>query len=241
MWTSAFLALAAAAVLTAILIGNTGANPSAPLVDRPAWVYHERKHAPLTPKQRADLLAASLAFVQSAVVRKRLDSSYDMVAPELKEGMTRKDWRTGNIPVVPFPAVGLAGWKLDYSYANDVAFDLALVAKPGSPIVGKTFTIELKHLGAGKHGRWLVVAWVPRGISSGTITRRSTPLGPPPKPRAALGVAWLLVPLGILGLIVLIPLGLALRGWIRNARARRAYRDDSLPPLESYKSSSNPS
>ena len=40
-------------------------------------------------------------------------------APHERE--VRKQWLTGAIPVVPFPAVGVAEWHLDWSYADDVA------------------------------------------------------------------------------------------------------------------------
>jgi hypothetical protein len=48
---------------------------------------------------------------------------------------------------------------------------------------------------------------------------------------APLGVAWVFVPLSIFSLIVLVPGGLAIRGWLRNRRADREYAAKTLPPL----------
>ena len=45
---------------------------------------------------------------------------------------------------VRLAVAGLATWSVLYSYQDDVALDLALLAKPGGDIVGKSFTIELK-------------------------------------------------------------------------------------------------
>jgi hypothetical protein len=39
------------------------------------------------------------------------------------------------------------------------------------------------------------------------------------------------VPLSIFSLIVLVPIGLAIRGWLRNRRADREYAAKTLPPL----------
>jgi len=46
-----------------------------------------------------------------------------------------------------------------------------------------------------------------------------------------LGAAWVFVPLSIFSLIVLVPTGLAIRGWRRNRRADREYATRALPPL----------
>jgi hypothetical protein len=52
-----------------------------------------------------------------------------------------------------------------------------------------------------------------------------------PPVRARLGAAWLLVPLSALSLILLVPVALGIRGFVRNRRAMRDYRRDTLRPL----------
>jgi hypothetical protein len=49
--------------------------------------------------------------------------------------------------------------------------------------------------------------------------------------KAPLGAAWLLVPISGLSLIVLVPLMLGIRGFLRNRRAERPYATKTLPPL----------
>ena len=134
------------------------------------------------------------------------------------------------------PVAGIAAWNLLYSYADDVALDLALVAKPGSDIVGKTFTIELKRY-PGSAGRWLVASWVPKGITGEGQSRSAAAEPPLPPTRARLSAAWLAVPLAVLGLAVVVPLGFAVRSWHRHRRAAKRYARE----LGSYRSSSNPS
>jgi hypothetical protein len=220
LWSSLFVAATSAVVGGSILIGNTGHRIDTPVTRGPAWTYREPVELRMTPKLRREFLSRSLAFVQTAVTRKDVDKAYDMVGPSLRQGMSRRDWHTGNIPVVPFPAAGLMQWNVAYSYADDVALDLALVAPRNQDTVGKTFRIELKRYGS----RWLVEAWVPQGISStNNVVSLHDELTNRPDPKAPLGAAWLLVPLGVLGTALLVPIGLGIRSWRVGRRAMRDY------------------
>lgn len=219
-WGSVFVAATSAIVTGSILIGNTGRRTDTPVTGGPAWVYREPQVLRLTPAVRRELLSRSLAFVQTAVTRKDVDRAYDMASPVLRQGMSRRAWHTGNIPVVPFPATGLVQWNVAYSYTNDVALDLSLLAPRNSDTVGKTFRIELRRYG--KH--WLVEAWVPQGISSANnVVSLHDQLANQPEPKAPLGAAWLLVPLGVLGLALFVPVGLGVRSWRAGRRAIRDY------------------
>ena len=159
-----------------------------------------------------------------------------MLGPEMQAGQTQRSWRSGSNNVVPFPAAGVATWDVLYSYDGDVALDLSLVAKPGGDIVGKTFTIELKRYPE-RGNRWLVASWVPNGVSGAGQSKSASAEPPPPNPRAPLGAAWLAVPLGILGLILLVPLAVAVRAFVQHRRAAKRYERE----LSGFTSSSRPS
>jgi hypothetical protein len=220
LWSSLFVAVTSAVVGGSILIGNTGRRLETPITAGPAWTYQEPVELSLTPAQRREFLSRSLAFVQTAVTRKDVDKAYDMVGPALRQGMSRRDWHTGNIPVVPFPAVGLIEWNVAYSYTDDVALDLALLAPKHQDTVGKTFRIELKRYGK----RWLVEAWVPQGISSvNNVVSLRKELTNRPGPKAPLGAVWLLVPFGVVATALLVPVGLGIRSWRVGRRAMRDY------------------
>src|SRR6185436_16543250 len=135
--------------------------------------------------------------------------------PELRAGLSRAEWKRAN-PVVPFPAVGVAGMSLAYSYRNDVALDLALIAKPGSDTVGKTFRIELSRAKAGRP--WRVVAWQPVGVSTANNVRSLA------KQQAALALLekesgptlaawWLAFPVALISCVLLLPVALGIRAW----------------------------
>ena len=235
-WTGGATAIVALAVGAAIHVGNTGEKFDTPLSNKKAWVYTEPKLHRLTSRERLALFATSSDFIRTAVARRNLDRAWDLLAPELQSGQTRRSWRSGSNNVVPFPARGIAAWNVLYSYDDDVALDVMLVAKPGGDIVGKSFTIELKRYPQ-RGNRWLVASWVPKGITTARQSRAAAAVPPPPPPRAPLGSVWLLVPLSVLALILVVPLVVLVRTARQHRRAAKQYARE----LGDYSSSSSPS
>jgi hypothetical protein len=231
-WATGLTVVLGAVVAGAIRIGNTGKSTETPLTNKPVWIYHEPRLHHLSQRERLELLATSSHFVRTAVARKHLDEAWDLLGPEMQAGQTRKSWDSGTNNVVPFPVAGIAEWSLLYSYEGDVAFDLALVSEPGHDVVGKSFTIELKRYPQ-RANRWLVAAWVPKGITTARQSKAAAAEPPPPPPRAPLSSKWLLVPVSILALILLTPIAVVLRSLVQNRRAAKRYA--------SYTSSSSPS
>jgi hypothetical protein len=158
-------------------------------------------------------------FIGSAVARQRLDDSYAIVTDSLREGLTRAQWRTGSIPVIPFEVGTIMHYSLDWSYLNDVAYDVSLAAKPGAFPRAKTFIIELKR--NPKLHRWLVDSWSPEGISTDTTEAAAAARAGPP-PDKSLSTIWLLVPASILVLLALTPIVVFTKHWYQNRRARRS-------------------
>jgi hypothetical protein len=84
-----------------------------------AYVFHNRTDArplttnpspgPLTHVQQVkpskDAYQVIREFLATAVSRKNLHQAYLLVAPPLKAGETRKEWESGNNPVIPFPVL----------------------------------------------------------------------------------------------------------------------------------------
>ncbi len=226
LWIGALVASVVGVVVAAALIGNTAEPEPEHFSSQPAWVYHEPKLARLGRAERARLLETSMLFVRTAVARRDLDRAYALAGPELRQGMSRSEWAKGNIPVVPFPAVGVAQWNVAYSYENDVAFQISLIAERGaSPVVGKTFTIELVR--PSRSAPWHVASWVPTGISGAGNDLKVAAQARAVQARtieAPLGRIWLALPVGVLALVILIPIGVATRSWFLNRRGEREYR-----------------
>jgi hypothetical protein len=115
------------------------------------------------PLQKAQT-AVARQFLKTAVTRADLAAAWKIVGPDLRGGLTYKEWLTGNIPVVPYPygAIGTARFKIDYSYANEALLEVALLPKTGAKIKGQIFYLGLKRVvGPGGKRHWVVDSWVP--------------------------------------------------------------------------------
>jgi hypothetical protein len=225
------------AIAIGFLYPNTGRKEAGFSPGKPQVTHEE---APATPLPKGDIADSEQAldhFVRTAVLRRHVDDSYDLVTRNLRAGMTRKEWHTGDIPVAPFAAkdFAFAKSKLEYSRRNVARYNVLIWAKPKAATSSTSFSIELHAVGAGKSRRWLVDYFEPVGGGLSTPAKPSrNPLSVRSQPSATdppLGIAWVLLPVSIFSLIILIPTGLAIRGWLRNRRADREYATRSLPPL----------
>ena len=109
-------------------------------------------------------LALARKFILTAVARKDLDQAYNFTHPDLRGGLTRKEWDKGNIPVVYYEArnAKTAGFQVDYSYATQALLEVDLVAKAHTETRPELlFYLGLKREGGKKTGRWLVNYWEP--------------------------------------------------------------------------------
>jgi predicted MFS family arabinose efflux permease len=95
-------------------------------------------------------------FVAAAVERRNPEASFALVTPELRQGMTRAQWATGNIPVVPFFDVDWTAVSLRFSDATDGVryYVLRLRSKQ---LAAAEFWIGLRRRG----NRWLVSYFAP--------------------------------------------------------------------------------
>jgi hypothetical protein len=126
----------------------------------PATLYHK----PKTVKPDPGALALARKFIQTAVARQNIDASYDIVHPDIRGRLTRKQWDTGNIPVIDYPAANAktAAFVPVYSYPTQMLLNVDLVAKAGSGVRPELlFFIGLERQGNKPNGRWLVNYWQP--------------------------------------------------------------------------------
>ncbi len=230
-------------VLLGVYYSNPGdpGNPTGPEGSFPV----EPTAAPFTAAKRRAVRPVLREFIKSAVAREDVSRSWDVAGPSLRQGLTRKQWNGGQLPVVPFPAAdrGLGTWSLvQYSYTNAVGLEVFLFPKPGSGYSAVTADVELVRT---KDGEWKVDYWLPKrfhgppalsaaeekkaAAEAKRAARKEKARG---RPRAVepfrpeqgrLGGYWWAVPIGLLSLIIGIPLLIALGMWLQNRRAQRAY------------------
>lgn len=130
-----------------------------PLSGKPAQQVKNPKTVPLSPEART----VAVKFIRTAVARENLDEAWKISGPQIRAGTTYKQWLTGDIAVVPYPAdaVDQVPIKVDWSYANTAGLSIALLPTSGSSEKPQVFLMELKRLGTGADRRWVVDAWVP--------------------------------------------------------------------------------
>jgi len=169
--------VAGAVLVVGLLVGsisffdlwNTAKPLPAPGPSTPIQRPVKEKTVALSPDARR----VAGRFILTAVARRNLAESYDLVGPQLRQGMTRAQWMTGAIPVVPYPVnlVKLTPMKIDYSYRDHALVEVALIPRDGAKVggakvKGQLFYLELRAYGKGKNRHWLVIDWVPRGAPS---------------------------------------------------------------------------
>jgi len=216
------LALAVTFTILGVFFPNTSpTRHSAPFTKEPVQtVAPIPESVKFSPEDRREVSAVAGHFIATAVFRRHLDDSYDLVVPDFHQGLTRAQWHTGSIPVMPYPAkdVALMRWSLDYSYRDRVGMRVAFLPKQTAKVGGIVYAIELKKVGPLQHHRWLVSYWASSGGSILSNAQRAAAAGPTQTLKPRLGTGWIFVPIGgLLALIALVPTVLALRGW----RARR--------------------
>lgn len=119
----------------------------------------EPKTVPPSPEARR----AVARFIRTAVARRNLAEAWTITGPALRQGLTRKQWLTGAIPVVPFDLDPSAKppVKLEWSYPNAASFQVVLEPRRGSTDELQTFYVTVRKFGAGRAARWLVNYWAP--------------------------------------------------------------------------------
>jgi hypothetical protein len=170
-WGAVLLAAAGAVGLAVILMpDNNGDTLPTKRAGKPTIVAPAPKHVTMG---RADAAAARLAaakFVSTAVLRHHVDQAWDLAAPELRAGLTRKAWNTGDIPVVPFPADQLESvrYRTDYTIKNHIGYEVSMLPHESSTTQAILFSMELVKRGPATSPHWMVDYWAP--ISPGTLS-----------------------------------------------------------------------
>jgi hypothetical protein len=112
---------------------------------------------PLDPQAKA----VAREFVATAVARKHLAAAWAIAAPQLRHGMTLAQWRTGTIPVQPYPVTkAQATYAVQSSIRDAAVLRVTFTPPPASSTQPGDYLISLVKDG----GRWRVSAWTPRSL-----------------------------------------------------------------------------
>jgi hypothetical protein len=150
-----------AAVVLLLVLGPNKDAPKQRISNVPAQEPERQVEAPL-PKEARQV---AVRFIQTAVAREDLEEAWTLVGPNLRGGLTREEWLTGNNPVVPYPIdkLEVAPYKVDESYESSALIEVALLPRKGAGVRAQVFFLGLVKVGSGSRARWVVDNWVPRG------------------------------------------------------------------------------
>jgi hypothetical protein len=222
-----------AVFLSLVFLRNTAPPHKEKFTKGTPKVYVEPKTVAHNGFERASALTVASEFLKTAIERKHVERSWLLTEPSLHVGFTREQWDAGND--LPFPPYHFrqVRWRRDYSYRDRIGLQVALFPAKTEHERAMVFYLDLKRHGRGKHERWLVSEFAPAPTSGSTPPGIAEGAGggttglhismPPAGNKSPLSAVWLLLPLSGLSLIVLLPLGLGIRGFIRNRRAAREY------------------
>lgn len=161
MWGSGLVFCAGVVAILVVYLGGSGDKTvAAPPSTEPAITSERRQNVKLDPDARR----VAGRFVLTAVARENLAEGWELTHPELRQGLTREQWLTGNIPVQYYPAdaIDTAAFKIDESFATEAVLEVALIPKEGETVKPQIFYVGLKKL----DGRWQVYYWAPRSSAA---------------------------------------------------------------------------
>lgn len=227
MWIVVAGGFVASLTVTAVLFWNTAENIET-FSGGKADIYVAPKPHRLTKVERNALVSVAQRFVESAVARDHPERAYEIVGPALRGGLSKQQWATGDIPVVPYP-VGSARWKVQYSNEDAVGLLVMVYPTEGAGLQATVFSMRMVPVRLGAASRWMVNSWVPKGGSPAAIAdARKSPgqaLADATKPVERISprasVAWLIVPVVLVCLVFVVPLGFLLRERRAERRMRR--------------------
>jgi hypothetical protein len=114
---------------------------------------------PLAPEARQVVVK----FIRTAVMRQNLDEAWEIAGPQIRQNLTRQQWRSGNIPVVPYPdaAVNRSPVKITWSHPTEAGLEVVLQPAPGSKEKPQLFFVGVLKQGSGSQAKWVVDYWAP--------------------------------------------------------------------------------
>ena len=142
-------------VFLSVFVFRGSPGVQSPISTIPAQTAKKQVKAPPDPHA----FKVARKFIETAVLRKNLDAAYPIVNQEIKGGLTKKQWETGNIPVIGYPAgnTKTAAFEVLWSYKTQLMTIVDLVAKPGAHVRPHLpFFLGLVRQGNKPNGKWLV-------------------------------------------------------------------------------------
>jgi hypothetical protein len=151
LWAAVAVLVAGVCAYTATRLVSSGGSSGVQTVTQ------TEQSVPLDPQARA----VAKRFVATAVARKNLAEAWSLASPELKQHLTLAQWKTGTIPVTPYPVAKAAAlYTVQTSFPDAAVLRVTFRPPPASSTPPGDFLITLDR----SSGKWLVSSWVPRQV-----------------------------------------------------------------------------
>ena len=172
-WVSALVLIAGVAAVGTVWLGGDSDSTAAPststnqgeTVDEFGELPAETKPDPADVPASARKAAA--VFIDGAVARRNLAKAWTVTHPDLKRDCdcTLAEWKTGNIPVLFFPALGAGATGFGVNEISDgrIVLEVLLYPKKGTGLSPTAFYVGMKAVGKGENEKWLVDYFAPIG------------------------------------------------------------------------------
>ena len=129
-------------------IRNTADVNNPKPTNQPAQVVKKEQ----TVKMSRAAANVAIRFIGTAPARENLALAYRLVTNDIRQGMTLKEWLTGNIPVTYFPVwkkgAGYSPYKVASSYKNDLMLKIMLTPRKGEGLKTQEFWTGIKRANA---------------------------------------------------------------------------------------------
>ena len=173
-WVSALVLIAGVAAVGTVWLGGDSDSTAAPststnqgeTVDEFGELPAETKPDPADVPASARKAAA--VFIDGAVARRNLAKAWTGGRiRDLKRDCdcTLAEWKTGNIPVLFFPALGAGATGFGVNEISDgrIVLEVLLYPKKGTGLSPTAFYVGMKAVGEGENEKWLVDYFAPIG------------------------------------------------------------------------------
>lgn len=189
----------------------------------------------LTRADRKQVNETIDVLMNAGVKRRNPAAVYRYASPGLRRQATTAEWRSGDIPIYPYPALGkkFHGWTINYSQRNHLNVDLLVMPSRDRARLGPVaLTLDLRKI----RNRWLVDGIFPvatfapippqgnRGPVVSTYDLVPAAAGSAPTgARSRLSYAYFVLPAVIIGGGIAVIVGFFVFRAVRDRQAQRRY------------------
>jgi hypothetical protein len=193
------------------------------------------KQVRLTRADRKHVNETIDLVINAGVKRENPGAVFEVASPNLRRQASRSEWRRGDIPVYPYPALGerFHGWTVNYSLRNHLNVDLLVMpAKDRNTLGPVALTLDLLKI----RNKWRLEGIFPvatfapippqgnRGPVISTYDLVPAAAGSAPTgARSRLSYAYFVLPAAIIGGGIALVVGFFVWRAVRDRRAQRRF------------------